>query len=77
MPVVRVDPDLCKGCERCVAACPQQIIRMSKRMNTKGYFVSEVFDQSRCIGCMMCAIACPDVAIEVSVHGTRYQYFQY
>jgi len=77
MPSVTIDIERCKGCERCVEACPQQILGMSKQLNEKGYFYAACIDQPRCLGCRICAITCPDVAIEVSVHGTQYQFFEY
>jgi 2-oxoglutarate ferredoxin oxidoreductase subunit delta len=77
MPKVVVDPKRCKGCERCIVACPQQVLTMSEEFNEKGYTYARPEHQPRCIGCRLCAIACPDVAIEVFVHGTTYQFFPY
>ena len=77
MPAIVVNIELCKGCERCNDACPQDILRMSENLNAKGYRYSVVSDESRCIGCRLCAITCPDVAIEVFVEGTQYEFFQY
>jgi 2-oxoglutarate ferredoxin oxidoreductase subunit delta len=77
MPQVNINSEVCKGCELCVQACPQQIIEMADTINTKGYFYARVFDQPRCIGCMLCAITCPDVAIDVSVNAVQYNYFPY
>lgn len=77
MPKVFIDRDRCKGCELCNAACPQQILGMSKEINAKGYFFAQVTDFTRCIGCRMCAISCPDVAITVRAHGVRYNLFEY
>lgn len=77
MPKIVVDRKRCKGCERCVTACPQGVIAMSQTLNEKGYFFAEPARQPRCVGCMLCAITCPDVAIEVFVHGTQYQFFEY
>ena len=77
MPKVLIDPERCKGCELCNAACPQQILGMSKELNPKGYFYARVTDFTRCIGCRLCAITCPDVAILVRVQGARYQLFEY
>ncbi|UCE62198.1 MAG: 4Fe-4S dicluster domain-containing protein [Phycisphaerales bacterium] len=77
MPKIVVDKTRCKGCERCVEACPQSVIAMSKQLNEKGYFYAVPFDQPRCLGCMLCAINCPDIAIEVFVHGTQYQFIEY
>ena len=77
MPRIEIDRDRCKGCELCTQACPQQIIRMSREINVKGYFSAEVFDRSRCIGCCLCAVVCPDVAITVCSHGMQYHLYDY
>ena len=77
MPSIQVDIERCKGCERCIDACPQDILGVSEKLNTKGYKYSCVVDKSRCIGCRLCAISCPDVAIEVYSEGTQYVFFDY
>jgi len=77
MPSITVEKERCKGCERCNEACPQGILAMSKKFNSKGYSYAVVVDPSRCIGCRMCAVSCPDVAIEVSVEGAQYEFFTY
>ena len=61
---VSIDSERCKGCGLCVAACPKQIIVISKKSNKKGYFPAET-DSSECTGCAACAIICPDAVIEV------------
>ncbi|UCG34428.1 MAG: ferredoxin family protein [Phycisphaerales bacterium] len=75
MPKIVVDRQRCKGCERCLEACPQGVISMSDTLNEKGYFFAVPSQQPRCLGCQLCAINCPDVAIEVFVHGTQFQFF--
>ncbi len=77
MPRVVVDETRCKGCERCIEACPQGVIALSKSFNEKGYFFAMPSEQPRCIGCRLCAINCPDVAIEIFVNGTLYQFVEY
>jgi 2-oxoglutarate ferredoxin oxidoreductase subunit delta len=77
MPKVAIDRKRCKGCERCIEACPQRVLSMSKEFNEKGYCFAVAEHQPRCIGCRLCAITCPDVAIEVFVHGTQYRFFPY
>jgi 2-oxoglutarate ferredoxin oxidoreductase subunit delta len=77
MPSLQIEKDRCKGCELCANACPQQILGMSKVMNTKGYFFAEVREPMRCIGCLICALVCPDVAISVRGDGVQYRLFDY
>lgn len=77
MPRVLIDSVLCKGCERCVVACPQRILTMSKELNPKGYFTAKVAQQPRCIGCCLCAITCPDNAVQVGLNGNQYKLFEY
>lgn len=77
MPQIEIDKDRCKGCELCVKACPQQILAMTKIINSKGYFTAEVAEPMRCIACRICAVTCPDVAITMKVHGTMVHYFRY
>jgi len=72
-----IAPELCKGCELCVHACPQKVLAIGKEMNSKGYFYAQVVRPMHCIGCRLCCITCPDVAIEMQVHGTLYRYFSY
>jgi len=65
MPYIVVNENRCKGCQFCVHFCPKQVIKISDRLNAKGYYVAELFDKSGCIGCGICARMCPDVAISV------------
>ncbi|RLC45978.1 MAG: 2-oxoacid:acceptor oxidoreductase [Candidatus Coatesbacteria bacterium] len=65
MPKVTIDRERCKGCELCVAACPKQVLAMSTKINSKGYFYAEVAHIENCIACALCAKSCPDAAIEV------------
>ncbi len=61
-----IDENGCKGCALCVHACPLHLIRISERINPKGYYSAEFVDrEGKCTGCTLCAITCPDVAIEV------------
>ena len=62
---ITVARDLCKGCELCVAACPQACIRVSSSFNTRGYRFAELQMDGACTGCAACALVCPDSAITV------------
>ena len=48
----------CKGCEICVAFCPEAVLVMNKE-------VAEVIDISKCTKCNICEYLCPDFSISV------------
>ena len=61
---VKINENLCKGCEMCVISCPKKIIALNKaKINSKGYNPAHIIDGDKCIGCGSCAIMCPDVVI--------------
>ena len=61
---VEVNPEECKGCGRCLLACPRMVLAMGKHLNEMGYtFVQPVKDE--CIGCGACAEGCPSGAISM------------
>ena len=62
---VVVNTEYCKGCELCVEACPQKVLAMSPKVNSKGYHFSEMVAEDNCIGCMACGYVCPDACISV------------
>ena len=65
MAKVVFDEDRCKGCGLCALQCPKQIVRLSDRINAKGYHPAECADAEKCIGCAFCARMCPDCVITV------------
>ena len=59
-----VDIEKCKGCELCAAACPQESLELSRKINSKGYhYIVKIVDN--CTGCTNCALVCPDGVIKV------------
>ncbi len=59
-----IDIEKCKGCEVCLAACPNDVLAIGSEVNKKGYrYVVKV--NSDCIGCANCAVVCPDAVITV------------
>ena len=61
---VVIERDICKGCELCIAACPQESLGLSNSININGYRFVELI-KDNCTGCVNCALVCPDVAITV------------
>ncbi|MCX6650838.1 MAG: 4Fe-4S dicluster domain-containing protein [Methanomassiliicoccales archaeon] len=65
------DENECKGCGRCVAACPQKVLRLSGRINRRGYNAVEYIG-SGCVGCAICFYNCPEpYAIMVQEKGRK------
>ena len=61
---VLINRDVCKGCELCVGACPQDSLGLSEMINRRGYRYVQLV-QDNCTGCINCALVCPDSAITV------------
>jgi len=59
-----VATEICKACELCITACPQDCLELSSHLNLKGYHYAQLKNDS-CTGCINCAIVCPDSAITV------------
>ena len=62
---ILVDRERCKGCGVCTAACPMNVLALSKEVNSKGYPVAEMANPDACTGCASCGISCPDACITV------------
>jgi 2-oxoglutarate ferredoxin oxidoreductase subunit beta len=66
---IAIEEIRCKGCGRCIAACPADLIEFSKDLNERGYnYVVFTGPQDECTGCTLCALVCPDQGIEVWNH---------
>ncbi len=48
----------CKGCEICVAFCPEKVLAMERE-------IAKVVDISKCTNCNICEYLCPDFSITV------------
>ena len=62
----QIDSDRCKGCALCVTICPKNVLEISDKVNTKGYFPAFQARPEDCIKCALCCSMCPDVAIIIS-----------
>ena len=60
---VIINEERCKSCSLCVSVCPKKVLRISTRLNPKGYHPVELFDNDGCISCGFCYLICPDAAI--------------
>ena len=56
--IMMVNRELCKGCGDCVAACPNEAIRLS---DGKAFI-----DQEKCSSCQICAEVCPTGALQIA-----------
>jgi len=57
----------CKACERCLEACPVEVLKMGDELNDRGYKYA-VYAGDGCIGCGACYYTCPEpLAIEVHI----------
>jgi 2-oxoglutarate ferredoxin oxidoreductase subunit delta len=56
---VLTNPEECKGCGLCVAACPPKVLRLAGRLNRYGYHPAE-YAGAGCTGCGICYFACPE-----------------
>ncbi|MDD3119052.1 MAG: ferredoxin family protein [Victivallales bacterium] len=52
-------PDECKGCNRCVVACPKQVLIMTDLLNCNGVPYAQ-YTGDGCIGCGACFYSCPE-----------------
>lgn len=61
---ISVAQEICKGCELCIASCPQKSLGLSDQINNIGYRIVHLVNDS-CTGCVNCALVCPEGAITV------------
>lgn len=54
-----IDAEECKGCGRCVAACPRKVLGLRTRLNRRGVNPAE-YAGDGCVGCGFCFDTCPE-----------------
>ncbi len=54
-----IQPEICKGCGLCIAACPQNVLKFHEKFNSKGYHYAYYIGEG-CTGCNVCFYACPE-----------------
>ncbi len=57
---ISISTDECKGCLRCVPACPKKLISRGSGINVQGYVAVKVDNPGDCIGCGACFHQCPE-----------------
>lgn len=62
---VVVEVEGCKGCSLCVEACPQDVLRLNREVNSRGYHYSYMEHPEDCNGCTNCGTVCPDTCITI------------
>lgn len=43
---VKIASEICKGCELCIVACPQDSLQLSREINLRGYRYAELKDDN-------------------------------
>jgi NAD-dependent dihydropyrimidine dehydrogenase PreA subunit len=56
---VTIDPNECKGCGLCVAACTPGVLALKMSLNAMGYHPAQYAGHG-CTGCGLCFYACPE-----------------
>jgi 2-oxoglutarate ferredoxin oxidoreductase subunit delta len=62
---LKINRDLCKGCQLCIAECGQKLLAMSEEQNRYGTSFAAISEMRLCTGCSRCAVVCPECAIEI------------
>lgn len=55
-----ITPELCKGCGRCIDACPKHCFTMGETINPLSGLIPAEVDLNACNGCGLCFDACPE-----------------
>ncbi|MBZ9571176.1 ferredoxin family protein [Methanobrevibacter sp. TMH8] len=63
--MIKIDSELCKGCDICIASCPKHVYVKSSKENKKGVYLPCPENEEECTKCHLCELLCPDQAITV------------
>lgn len=62
---IKINSEICKGCELCIDVCPKSVLALGNEMNAKGNHFVVAEKQEDCVGCKSCAVMCPEAAIQL------------
>jgi 2-oxoglutarate ferredoxin oxidoreductase subunit delta len=63
---VVIDHNLCTGCELCIHACPQSVLKAVPDVHRLEGLVAVVYNPALCTACRQCEDVCPDFCIIVA-----------
>lgn len=63
--MIKIDSELCKGCDICIESCPKHVYVKSSKENKKGVYLPFPENEEECNKCHLCELLCPDQAITV------------
>jgi len=49
----------CKGCKRCIDACPPRVLEVASHFNKMSYHPAQ-YKGEGCTGCAICFYTCPE-----------------
>ncbi len=56
---VRIHFEECKGCRRCIEACPKKVLSLGVKLNSMGFPYAN-YSGEGCVGCGACFYNCPE-----------------
>lgn len=69
--IAEVDNTGCKGCGRCVAACPVDVISLATEQSNGFGRKTARIDEALCLGCGLCPGSCPFDALHLTARPQR------